>query len=71
MNIPELIFCGKMPQMNKMTVKNGIYEKRDMEEMDNETLASVCHLLVDGRQYQNIESDKNLALQEVSRRLND
>jgi hypothetical protein len=52
-----------------MEDKNGNYESVNFENMNDKTLAAACHLLVEGRQYENIEDDKDLALKEVSRRL--
>lgn len=45
------------------------YNEHDFEEMSNETLKKAIHLLVNGRQYEGIEQDKDNCLLEVKKRL--
>jgi len=45
------------------------YKKEDFEEMDNQTLKTVAELLVNGRQYENIEKEKHNCLAVMKERL--
>ena len=45
------------------------YKKEDFEEMDNQTLKVAAELLVNGRQYENIEQEKHNCLEVMKERL--